>query len=100
MSIYNVLPKSVCIVTFFNNSRNHALFPPPMGVGRGGQGDESHAMKNGRNGHVSMRFEIEVFIFAAFLILEVFWGFLGHIVYDSSSPIKDPWRRPCKTSAD
>ena len=27
-------------------------------------------------------------------------GFVGHIVYDSSPPIKYSWRRPCKTSAD
>ena len=73
-----------------------------MGVGRGGGGGET--------GFTQWEMlEVDTFTsdsrwkcskFAVFLILGVFWGFVGHIIYDSSPPIKYPWRRPCKTSAD
>ena len=37
--VYLQLIIQICIVIFINNSRKyHALFPPPMGVGRGGAG--------------------------------------------------------------
>ena len=67
-----------------------------MGVGRRGRGDGFHTMRNVRTGYVHLRFEMEVFKFAVFPILGIFGGFVGHIVHDSSPPIKFRGDAPAK----